>query len=216
VTSALPPPPDRPIPPPPTSPGSPTKLRLHPGVFIGAGLVLLGVIAGSLWFASRMPGISNEIDRLQRSNTRLPLEFEIEEAVEWTIFVEPSNVSLSGVRYAIVDLVTGEEVPVSSAGNTRYAWFGRSGRSIGKVEIPAGSYRLPVEGSATVALGSDPTSKIGWAFGGAALIGVPLVAIGLAVAIVSAVRDTRRRAQNAEPGPPSPWSAGEWPADPGR
>ena len=188
---------------------------MHRGIFIGAGLAVFGVIAGVFWFALQMPGISDDIDRLQRSDIDLPLEFEVAQPVVWTLFVEPSSASLSGVRFAVID-VDGIEMPLDRAGGDSYEWFGRSGRPVAEVELPAGSYRLQVEGTATVAIGSGPGDKLSLALRGAALLGVPLVIGGLALAIVSAVRDTRRRTQNAEPAPPSPWSAGEWPTDPGR
>lgn len=62
-----------------------------------------------------------------------------------------------------------------------------------------------VEGSSTVAVGPGSGGRIFRVIGG--VLGIA----GIVIMIVSAVRDTRRRAENAEP-PPSPWSSGEWPA----
>jgi hypothetical protein len=186
-------------------------------VFIGAGIMVFAVMAAVIWFVSQVPRISDDIDRLARSSPALPLEFETQETVDWTLFIEPAGASLSGVRFAIVDTSSGDELVLSgSSGSSSYTWFGRSGRAVGGVRIPPGAYLLRVEGDATIAIGPNPGRSIFRAIGGAALIGIPLLLAGIAVALVSAIRDTRRRTQNAEPPPPSPWSAGEWPADRGR
>jgi len=214
VISALPPPPPRPPGSWPTVPTS--SRRIHPGVFIGSGIVVLGIVAAVVWFASQVPGISDDIDQLARGSTAVPLEFDTEETLDWTLFIEPAGASLSGVRFTIVDSSTGEPLELLGAGNFSYSWFGRSGRAIGRVQIPPGSYLLRVEGDATIAIGPNLSGRIWRAFGGAALLGIPLVLGGLATALVSAVRDTRRRTTDAEPPPPSPWSSGEWPVDPGR
>lgn len=178
-------------------------------------MIVLGVLAGVAWFGSQLPKVSDDLDALRRTSLQGQLEFELDEAVEWTVFVEPSAAALARVRFDIVNVATGEAVPIRrSSSSFSYAWFGRSGRSIARADIPPGVYRVDLEGGVTIAIGESPGSRIAWAFGGAALLGLPLVVGGFAVAIVSAIRDTRQRTRDTEPPPPSPWSAGEWPADP--
>jgi hypothetical protein len=190
--------------------------RLHRGVFVGSTLALVGLIAATVWFVVRVPAIADDLRSLEESTAAQPLEFEVTESVDWTLFIQPSSESLSGVRFAIVDVGSGDEIPLTgSPGSFTYNWFGRSGRAIARADIPPGRYRLVVGGGATIAIGPNPSGRILWAVGGAALIGIPLILGGIAVAVVSFVRDTRRRTVDAEPPPPSPWSAGEWPADRG-
>jgi len=180
-------------------------------------MALLGLVAATVWFVARIPAIAEDLRALEESTTAQPLEFDLTEPVDWTLFIQPSSESLSGVRFAIVDVDSGEEVLLTgSPGSFTYNWFGQSGRAVARADIPPGRYRLVVEGEVTIAIGPNPSGGILWAVGGAALIGIPLVLGGIAVAVVSFVRDTRRRTAEAEPPPPSPWSAGEWPADHGR
>ena len=199
----LPPPPPRPV-----VSGRP----IHRGVWIGAALGVLGVVAAGVWAIATLPSVSDDIDRLHRASPGAPAEFTVEDAVDWDVFLEPSTLSQSGVRIEVVD-ERGDPVPLGNEHGFTYEWFGRSGRSIASVALDPGTYRMRVvEGTATVAVGASPGWAILRAVGGAVLIALLVCGPGVVILVVSAVRDTRRRTRDAEPPPPSPWSAGEWPA----
>lgn len=173
---------------------------------------MLGVLAAGGWLIAELPSVSDEIDRFHRASPQRPVEFTVLEPVDWDVFIEPSVSSQSGFRFEIIDSA-GAPVPLGREHGFTYNWFGRSGRSIASVRLAPDTYRAEVvEGDATVAVGPSPGGRILRAIGGAVLIGAALGITGVAIMIVSAVRDTRRRNENAEPPPPSPWSSGEWPA----
>jgi hypothetical protein len=183
---------------------------------VGASILLIGVLGAVGWFVASVPDIADGIDRLHRASPELPVEFDVAEAVDWDAFLEPSSASRARFRFAIVD-AAGERARLGNDHGSTYDWFSRSGRSIASVVLGPGRYRMEVtEGFGTVALGASPTGKIFRAVFGALIIGLLVGGAGVVVMIVSAVRETRRRTQNAELPPPSPWSAGEWPAEPGR
>lgn len=204
MTSTLPPPPARPA------------RRRSPGVWIGLGLVALGGIVAVVWLVVRIPAFNDEVDALRRATPDQPATFVVDEPVRWSVFIEPSGRSQSGLRYRLVD-DGGREVLLERSGGASYDAFGDSGREIASVALEPGTYRLEVTaGDATLAVGDDPTGVLTGAIAAALVIGLPLVLGGAALSIVSAIRDTRRRTETAAPPPASPWSAGEWPADPGR
>lgn len=199
------------LPPPPSRPSVPRR-PIHRGIWIGTALGVLGVVAAGGWAIVTMPAVSDDIDRFPRASPDAPVEFTVEDAVDWDVFLEPSTLSQSGVRLEVVD-ERGDPVPFGNEHGFTYEWFGRSGRSIASVALDPGTYRMRVvEGSATVAVGASPGGAILRALGGAALIALVVAGPGVVILVVSAVRDTRRRTRDAEPPPPSPWSAGEWPA----
>lgn len=209
------------LPPPPARPAPPARRR-SPGIWIGVALIAVGGLAVVGWLVLALPEMGERADELHRAKMGRPVEFEVvDDVVEWDVFIEPSDRSQSGVRYEIRD-ADGELVQVGRAGEpgsflgasggSSYSWFGRSGRSIASARLQSGTYRLEVvSGDATIAIGRNPAGAVGRAVGGAAALGLPLILGGTAVAVVSAVRDTRRRNRLAEPPPPSPWSSGEWP-----
>ncbi|MEZ5245074.1 MAG: hypothetical protein R2707_08270 [Acidimicrobiales bacterium] len=199
------------LPPPPPRPVAPRR-PVHRGIWVGIGIVVLGVLSAGAWLFASLPSVSDDIDRFHRASPQVSTEFTIVETVDWDVFIEPSVTSQSGVRYEIVD-AGGRRVPLGRDHGFTYNWFGRSGRSIASVELEPGTYRLRVvDGTASIAVGASPGGKIFRAIGGAVLVGLLLGVPGVVIAVVSAVRDTRRRNRHAEPPPPSPWSAGEWPA----
>jgi len=173
-------------------------------------MLVCALMAAGAWLFSELPNVSDEIDRFHRASRQFPVEFTVEEAVDWDVFIEPSSASRSGLRFEIVD-AEGEPVRLGSDHGFTYNWFSRSGRSIASAALDPGTYRMTVtEGTASVAIGDSPGAEIFRAVGGGVLIGGVLGLLGIVVMIVSAVRDTRRRNQNNEPPPPSPWSSGEW------
>lgn len=181
-------------------------------VFVGLGVAIAGVLAAVGWLAVHLPDWGEQIDRLQRAEEDAPLQIVLDDPVRWTVFLEPSSSSGIDTTYRVVD-DGGAMVAVDRSGDrSSYDWFGRSGRGIGTIELDPGTYVVQVTGPDTIALGPSPSTALGRAVLGAALLGLPLMAAGIATAVIAGVRDNRRRAATGEPPPPSPWSAGEWPS----
>lgn len=218
MTSRLPPPPPRPPAPRSVVVRPPSAAAVRPNrrrpvlVFLGIGVAIAGVLVAVGWLAVHLPRWGERIDDLGRAEADAPLRVAVDDPVRWTLYLEPSASSGIDTTYRVVD-DRGDEVAVDRSGDrSSYEWFGRSGRSIGTVELDPGTYVVEVTGPDTIALGPSPRPALGRAVVGAALVGLPLVIGGIIVAVVAAVRDTRRRHATGEPPPPSPWSAGEWPS----
>jgi hypothetical protein len=182
-------------------------------VFVGTGVAIAGVLAALGWLAVQLPRWGDGIDELRRADEDAPLRFVVDDPVQWTLFLEPSSSSGIDTTYRVVDDERGEAMPVDRSGErSSYEWLGRSGRSIGTVELDPGRYVIEVTGPDTIALGPSPDPALRRAIVGAALVGLPLIVGGITTAVVTVRRDTRRRVDAGEPPPPSPWSAGEWPS----
>lgn len=145
----------------------------------------------------------------------------IQDAAEVTVFLEPQSRSMSGVRFEVIDVATGFPVPTRAASSSfSYDFPSGSGRSIAAVDLEPGEYVVTVEpADATVAIGPSPAPTFGdFALG--LLVGLPLIAVGGTLAVVSAVRQTRERTQaasfaqtgldGAAPAAASPWATGAW------
>lgn len=194
----------------------PVARRRNPATPIGVGIAAFGLMIGLAFVIPKVSTLPDDIDALARARQLEPVMLEIEEPVGWTIYIEPSTQSLSGVRPSIIDLDTGEIVGLRAGGSSSYGWGSRTGRAIARVDLDPGTYELRVGGPATLAIGERPGAQLWTAVWRGVLVGGTVLVGGIALAVVSAIRDTRRRNERAEPPPPSPWSAGEWPADPGR
>lgn len=211
MTASLPPPP----PPPPSAPAAVVRSG-RSTVWIGVSLAILGVVGAIVWAVAQFVLLSRDVGDLGRADTDAPYDFVVDDGgVSWTLFVEPQSASLGRVRFAIVDRDRGTEMALRGYGGSfTYDVPSHSGRAVATVQLPDGSYRLVVEGPVTIAVGPSPASRIGWMIGGGLLIAVPLVVGGGGLALVTAIRDTRRRTAAALPPAPSPWTAGEWPREP--
>lgn len=216
MTSVLPPPPPRPPGPAGVAPPLPLTRRRNPATPIGVGIAALGLMIGLAFIIPKVSTLPDDIDALARARTLEPAALEIVEPVGWTIYIEPSNLSLSGIRPSIVDVDSGEPVALRSGGSSSYGWGSRTGRAIARVDLDPGTYELRVEGAATLAIGDRPGARLWTAVWRGVVVGGTVMLAGIVLAVVSAIRDTRRRNERSEPPPPSPWSAGEWPADTGR
>ncbi|MDG2029037.1 MAG: hypothetical protein P8J50_18210 [Acidimicrobiales bacterium] len=183
------------------------------GVVIG----LLGIGIFAVWLIRTVPEFREDIDAMHRATPGESVDFDVSEPGRWTIFIEPSSASQSGLQYAVFD-ADGDPVSIGRAGSQfSYDWFGDSGRSIAAVDLDPGAYTLEVlAGRHTLAIGRSPGSDMFSTLLGGFLLAAPFVIGGATIAVVSAVRDTRRRTKRADPPAPSAWSSGEWPADSGR
>lgn len=205
--------------PPPRAPHGPVPVRPpgRAGVWVGVVIAVFGVVAAVVWAGVQFVLLDRDIDDLGRATAADPLDFTIEETVGWTLFLEPSEASLSGVHFSVTDTASGAAVTLGPyGGGFSYDTFSHSGRAVATVRFEPGVYRVDVDGPATIAIGPSPAARLAWMVGGGFLIGTPLFVGGVALALMTAVRDTRRRTQEAVPPPPSPWTSGEWPQDPRR
>ncbi len=156
--------------------------------------------------------MSDEVDALHRSGVGNASEFVVDEPVDWTVFIEPSNASLSGFRMRIWDVEAGREVSMKPYGRTfSYGFPSHTGRAFATISLDPGTYSMQVEGSGVnLAVGPSPAGHLVWLLVGGLAIGVPFVLGGIALAIVAALRESRRRNRLAALPPASAWSAGEW------
>ncbi len=213
MTSSLPRPPSPPGAAGPRSPESSSRA----GVWVGVVLAIFGVVTALVWVGAQFVLLDRDVDDLERATAAVPLDFEVGSPVRWTLFLEPDEASFSGVRFAVTDTAAGTEVALGPyRGGFSYDTFSHNGRAVATISLDPGVYRLAVEGPVTIAIGPSPAGRVGWMVGGGLLIGAPLLIGGMALALVSAIRDTRRRTQAAMPPAPSPWTSGEWPQDPER
>lgn len=195
---------------------TPVVRRRNPGVPIGFGIMAVGVMISLAFIIPKVSTLPDDIDALVRAEPDAPALLQVDEAVGWTLYLEPSSQSLSGIRPSVIDLGSGDAVALRSGGSSSYGWGSRTGRAIARVDLGPGTYELQVEGPATLAIGRPPGARLWSAIWRAVLVGGAVFLAGAVLTITTAVRDTRRRNERSEPPPPSPWAAGEWPADAGR
>ncbi len=205
-------------PPPPTAHGTiPPVASSRAGVWVGVGLAIFGIVAALAWAGAQFVLLDRDVDDLGRAAAAEPFSFEVGSPARWTLFLEPNDASFSGVHFSVTDTASGDEVALGSyRGGFSYDTLSYSGRAVATISLEPGVYRVDVEGPVTIAIGPSPAGRVGWMVGGGLLIGVPLLIGGVALALGSAIRDTRRRTRAALPPAPSPWTSGEWPRDPER
>ncbi len=182
-------------------------------MWIGGISAAFGVVAVVVWVGWQFLAMSNEVDGFIRSSPESVDEFVIDHQVDWTVFVEPNEASLTGVRFRIWDVEAGREVPLSPYGGSfSYGFPSHSGRAVATVSLQPGTYAIQVEGDGLeLAVGASPAGRLVWMLVGGLMIGLPLVIGGGVVAIVSALRQSRRRNRLTAPPQSSAWSSGEWP-----
>lgn len=175
---------------------------------------MIGIIFVVAWVGYQFLEMSIEVDNFVRSGADEPPEFVIEQPVRWTVFVEPQDVSLTGVRFQIWDVDAARRVDMQSYDGTfSYGFPNHSGRAVSTVALDSGTYAIQVEGDGVnLALGRSPTHRVFKMIIGGLLVGVPLVIGGTTTAVVAGLRQSRRRNRNALRPPPSDWSSGEWSA----
>ncbi len=212
MTSSLPPPPSSPIPPP-----TPPLGEVHPHarrwLWIGIALAVLGALAAIAWFVWHFVQLNRAVGDFHRASRGQAAELIVDQSVSWTVFIEPADRSLTGVRYRIRSTATGEDAALGNyAGSFTYGVPEGDGRSIATVRLEPGTYLLSVEqGDAVIAVGPSPARFVRWMLVGGFLIGIPAVGGGAALAVVNGLRLTRGHNRRDEPPERSAWSSGEWP-----
>ncbi len=205
------------LPPPPRPTSASGGVRkwtrsLQTWIWIGGASAVLGVLAVVIWVGIHFARMSAEVDALNRSVPGTSSEFVVDESVDWTVFVEPSDASMSGIRFRIWDVGAGREVAMRPYGRSfSYGLPSHTGRAIATVSLDPGTYSIQIEGSGLgLAVGPSPAGHVVWMLVGGLVIGLPFVLGGIAVAVIAAVRQSRRRNQVASLPPPTAWSTGQW------
>ena len=180
---------------------------------IGIVAVVVGAAASTIWFIWALGQVEDDVDALVVVSATSSDVFVLDEAVDWTIYLEPASRSLSGVRFEVIDVESGEPVVLESPRNgVNFDVGGRSGRPISRAQLDAGTYRIEVTpGDATLAVGPDVGDQVQQMWLGAFVIALPTVLGGGIVASVNLLRALRsapvRTAEEPDPGddlaPPS-------------
>ncbi len=187
-------------------------------MWTGIAIAVLGALAAGAWSVWQFVLLNRDIGDLHRASVGHAATLKIDEPESWTVFVEPSSRSLTGVRYRIRSTATGDDAALGNySGSFTYDVPNGSGRSVATVELESGEYLVSVEESdAVIAVGPSPAGRLGWMVLGGFLIGIPTVLGGGALAVVNGIRLTRSHNRRGEPPAESDWSVGEWPDSPGR
>jgi len=186
-----------------------TRVAFWVGVVIG----LVGLAVGGGLFVRMFVGLDRDVEALHRfGRDRSGGALEMSSTTTVTLFIEPGDRSLDGVRYALIDVVTGREVEVQAGGGSEYTVGGRSGRSLATVTLEPGSYLVEVApADVTVAVGPSPVPGPGTIVFPVA-VGGSLVVVGSVIAVWAALAQSRRRNEEAVAAPPpsSAWVTGSW------
>lgn len=160
---------------------------------IGIVAVVLGAALSTVWFIWALGQVEDDVDALVVVNGTSADVLIVDEAVEWTIYLEPASRSLSGVRFEVIDADTGELVALEPARNgVNYDVGGRNGRPISLARLDPGTYRVEIApADATLAVGPDVGDQVQQMWLGAFVIALPTVLGGGIVAAVNMLRALR-------------------------
>lgn len=160
---------------------------------IGIVAVVVGAAASTVWFIWALDQVEDDLDALVVVSGATSDLLVVDEAADWTIYLEPASRSLSGVRFEIIDVDSGEPVALESARNTvNYDVSGRSGRPVSRARLDAGTYRVEfVAADAALAIGPDVGDQVQQMWLGAFVIALPTVLGGGIVAAVNLLRALR-------------------------
>lgn len=213
---------------PATSP-VPPKRPSAAGLWIGAAIIVAGIVLGAVLVVRSFVGMVDTIDDYQRVSSRTGGALVLD-AGRHTIFYERPE-ETGGLAFSISPNLQvfdpdGERVALGYSGvSETYDIGSRHGRRLATIEAPvSGRYEFRVGGFRTddgsergfgeFAVGrKGPLSTAGPAIAGGILGGLGLVVVGGLVMIISGVR--RGRARRAIAGLPGPGnSLGGWPPPP--
>ena len=174
---------------------------------IGIFAAVVGAAASTVWFVSGLRGVDAALDELTVVEGPAPTTFIVRESVDWTVYVEPAERSLSGLRFELFDAQSSEALTLEPPANdVEYSAYGRSGRPISRARLEPGEYRLersPTD--AILAVGPDVGDRVQRMWLGAALIALPTVIGGGMVATVNLMRALRPAVRSESPqAPPLP------------
>lgn len=160
---------------------------------VGIIVALVGAAVSTAWFVWGLNRVDDGLDGLIVVAGSQPVRVPVAEAVDWTVYLEPSDRSLSGVRFDVVDTSTGEPVTLEPPRNdVDYSVGDRTGRPISRARLDAGEYLVEVSPDDVVlAIGPDVGDRVQWMWLGAVLIAIPTVLGGGVVAAVNLLRALR-------------------------
>ena len=168
------------------------------GPRIGISAAVAGAAASTVWFVSGLRGVDAVPDELTVVEGAASTTFIVSESVDWTVYVEPAERSLSGLRFELFDAQSSEALTLEPPANdVEYSAHGRSGRPISRARLEPGEYRLersPTD--AILAVGPDVGDRVQRMWLGAALIALPTVIGGGMVATVNLMRALRSAARS--------------------
>ncbi|MEM9467338.1 MAG: hypothetical protein AAGA90_18330 [Actinomycetota bacterium] len=174
-----------------TTTGSYPKARWW--AVVGIVSAVLGVAASTVWFIWALAQVEDAVDELTMVTGADGAELAVTDDVDWTVYLEPSGRSLSGVRFRLVDLASGEPVVLEAARNTvEYSVGDRSGRPLSRARLEPGDYGVELSPpDATLAIGADVGDRVQRMWLGVVLIALPMVLGGGVVAAVNMLRVLR-------------------------
>lgn len=179
-------------------------------IWTGLGLFFAGLLAGALLLIPIFFAIDDDVESLHRFGLHGDGGvYVVDEPEHVWLYLEPQGSTLAGVRFALIDVATGDEVELRSTQSYQqtYDMPAGSGRSVARADLEPGEYVVLVEPrTVVIAVGPSPLPDLG-TFVLPVLVAGPLVVIGLALALIAAIRQSRRRGPIAEstlPPPPPP------------
>lgn len=179
-------------------------MRSRAGYVIGGGLVAAAVVGAILWLVTSLASVGDQVDGFAR--VAVPGEATVQlEARKYVVYYESSNADefVPPFQIEIADLGTGAPLAIEPyGGSLKYSVSGRDGAAEGTVTpTRSGPYTVRTDGApaigANVALGKSLAWPLLRAILGTFVIGGVLLAAGVTLIIVTAIR--RSRAGRAPP-----------------
>ena len=176
-------------------------------IWTGLGLFFVGLAAGAVLLIPIFFAIDDDVEALHRFGLRGDGGvYVVDEPQHVWLYLEPQGSTLAGTRFSLIDVATGDAVDLRSTQSYRqtYDMPAGSGRSIARADLEPGEYVVVVEPrNVVIAMGPSPLPGPS-TFLLPILIAGPLVVIGLALALISAIQQSRRPRGGGESSLPPP------------
>lgn len=189
--------------------------RYRSWIWVGAALVVLGVLSVIGWIVYGVIDIDRTVDDMARAREGTAAEFSVESSRGWTVYVEPQSATMAGLRFTLLDH-DGNRVEMRPyGGDLTYSVTGHSGRAIATVALEAGDYQLVVNGAGprAIAMGPSVGGRIVTIIIGSVAIGGLLIGGGAVLLILGALRQSRARNRTRVAPQPSSSAGGEQQAE---
>jgi len=185
------------------------RVTSRAGYWIGGGLIVAAIAGAILWGVLSFVAIGDTVDDFHRAPAPGAASVQLE-ARKYIVYVEGPGVGedfAPPVEVRVVDRRSDRALALAGySGSLTYSMGGHSGRAVGTVTpARAGSYELRAAAGADpaagfeVALGDSIGGRIVRAILGAFAIGGLLMAAGIALAVTTGVRRSRRTAAASPP-----------------
>jgi hypothetical protein len=185
------------------------RVTSRAGYWIGGGLIVAAIAGAILWAVLSFVAIGDTVDDFRRAPAPGAASVQLE-ARKYIVYLEGPGVGedfAPPVEVQVVDRRSQRALALAVySGSLTYSLGGHSGRAVATVTPPrAGAYELraaapadPASGFA-VALGDSIAGRIVRPILGAFAIGGVLLAAGIALAVTTGVRRSRRAAASSPP-----------------